>query len=306
MEEKNQTENFYEQDDAAENLCAEQDDNELADEQDEEELDGEEQEPVFYEESGGVTKARAIEIIRGLSFSPDSPMGVVGEDYGYGIASYPGFVLIFFNDDKDHPMQIAKRDFMPLKGIMQDVNFYIAQGDFDSAAACVIEAIEQNADSGENWGIYCTAGEIFWRLRDMELAADMFMEAYQCRDCDQKAHVLCQAAATYCIMQRPDVGFALYHRALREEPESLEVLHDLGGFHWDMGELNDAAKYYFSVLKKDPTYYASYEELSNLFAQLGNTVWPEPFMDCFKQEHALSPDKLAAAEADMLTLLAQK
>ena len=53
-------------------------------------------------------------------------------------------------------------------------------------------------------------------------------------------HVLCQAAATYCIMRKHDVGFGLYHKALQEEPESLEALHDLGGFHWDMGELDKA------------------------------------------------------------------
>lgn len=36
-------------------------------------------EPVFYEESGGVTKAEATEMIQGLYFSPEqSPMGVVG------------------------------------------------------------------------------------------------------------------------------------------------------------------------------------------------------------------------------------
>lgn len=36
-----------------------------------------EEEPVFYDESGGVTKAEAIKMIQGLHFSPDqSPMGV--------------------------------------------------------------------------------------------------------------------------------------------------------------------------------------------------------------------------------------
>ena len=265
-----------------------------------------EDEPVFYEESGGVTRAQAVEIIQELVFSPaQSPMGVAGGENGYGIVSYPDFVLIFFNGDNEHPMQIKKREFMPLKGIMSDVNFYVSHGDFDSAADCVIEAIELNVGTNENWEIYCTAGEVFWRLRDMELAGDMFMEAYQCKDCNRKAHVLCQAAATYCIMQKPDVGFALYHKALQEEPDSLEARHDLGGFHWDMGELDKAAEYYFSVLKKDPTYYDSYEELSNLFGQLGNTVWPKPFMNCFQQKSALSPDRLAAAEADMKALLAK-
>ena len=302
MDKKNQEEDFGRQYDMeAEDFYEEEDDEEL-DEDDDEET----QEFVFYEESGGVTKEQAIEIIQGLSFSPDAPMGVVGGSNDYGIASFPNFVLIFFNGDKEHPMQIEKRLFMPLQGIMQNVGFYIAQGDFEAAADCVVEAIEKNADSNENWGIYCTAGEIFWKLREMELASNMFMRAYQCSDCDQKAHVLCQAAATYCIMQNPNVGFALYHKALQEEPESLEALHDLGGFHWDMGELDKAAEYYFSVLKKEPTYYASYEELSNLFAQLGNTVWPKPFMDCFEQEHALAPDKLAASEADMLALLKEK
>ncbi|MCI8360468.1 MAG: tetratricopeptide repeat protein [Clostridiales bacterium] len=267
---------------------------------------GPNEEPVFYEESGGVTKAQAIEIIQGLAFSPDqSPMGVAGGDNEYGIVSYPNFVLIFFNQDSEHPMQIKKRAFMPLTGIMADVHFYTAQGDFEAAAACIIEGIERNQNADENWRVYCTAGEVFWRLREMELAGSMFMKAYQCKDCDQKAHVLCQAAATYCILQEPDAGFALYHKALEEEPGNLEALHDLGGFHWDMGELDQAAGYYFSVLKKEPAYYASYEELANLFDQLGNTVWPGPFMDCFQQKHPLQPSRLEAAEADMQALLAK-
>lgn len=261
-------------------------------------------EPVFYEESGGVTKAEATEMIQGLYFSPEqSPMGVVGGKFDYGISSFPGFVLMFCNQDSEHPMQIMKRDFMPLNGIMQDVDYYAVQGDYEAAAACVIEGIEQNKGTDLHWELYCGAGEVFWRLREMDLAGDMFLTAYQCSDCDQKAHVLCQAAATYCIQQDPNTGFALYHKALQEEPDSLETLHDLGGFHWDMGELDKAAQYYFSVLKKDAAYYASYEELSNLFGQLGDTRWPKPFMDCFTQKRPLSREKLAAAEADMQKLL---
>lgn len=261
-------------------------------------------EPVFYEESGGVTKAEATKMIQGLYFSPEqSPMGVVGGKFDYGVSSFPGFVLMYCNQDSEHPMQILKRDFMPLEGIMQDVNYYAVHGDYEAAAACVIEGIEQNKGTGVRWELYCGAGEVFWKLREMELAGDMFLTAYQCSDCNQKAHVLCQAAATYCIRQDPNTGFELYHKALQEEPESLETLHDLGGFHWDMGELDKAAQYYFSVLKKDATYYASYEELSNLFGQLGNAVWPKPFMDCFTQKRPLSQAKLAAAEADMQKLL---
>lgn len=132
------------------------------------------------------------------------------------------------------------------------------------------------------------------------------MKAYQCTDCSQKAHVLCQAAATSCILRDPNMGFALYHKALEEEPDSLEALHDLGGFHWDMGELDQAAQYYFSILKKDASYYASYEELSNLFTQLGDAHWPKPFMTCFQQKKPLPADKLAKAEADMEALLASQ
>ena len=106
-------------------------------EQWDEEEDNEE-EPVFYEESGGVTRG----------------------EHSYGIVSYPGFVLIFFDGDNEHPMQIKKREFMPLKGIMSDVNFYVSHGDFESAADCVIEALELNAGTDENWEIYCTAGGV--------------------------------------------------------------------------------------------------------------------------------------------------
>ena len=265
-----------------------------------------EEEPVFYDASAGVTKAEAIKMIQGLHFSPDqSPMGVAGDRHGYGIMSYPGFVLMFCNQDSEHPMQIFKREFMPLEGILQDVGFYAVQEDYESAAACVIEGLEQNRNADEHWELYCTAGEVFWRLREMELAGDMFLQAYQCSDCDQKAHVLCQAAATYCIRQEPNTGFALYHKALQEEPESLEVRHDLGGFHWDMGELDKAAEYYFSVLEKDASYYASYEELSNLFGQLGNSVWQKRFMDCFAQSSSLPQAELEAAKADMQGLLAK-
>lgn len=265
------------------------------------------QEPVFYEVSGGVTREQALGIIQGLTFSPaQSPMGVVGGEHDYGIISYPAFVLIFFHQDSEHPIKIQKRDFMPLEGILENARFYAAQGDFEAAAACVAEGLEKNGQADEHWELYRDAGTYFWRLRNIELANHLFLKAYQCTDCDQKAHVLCLAAATFCILQDPNKGFALYHKALEEEPESLEVRHNLGGFHWDMGELDKAADYYFSVLKKDPAYYDSYEELSNLFRQLGNTRWPRPFMDCFQGKKALGAEDLAAAEADMTALLARQ
>ena len=52
--------------------------------------------------------------------------------FGYGIMSYPGFVLMFCNQDSEHPMQIFKREFMPLEGILQDVGFYAVQEDYES------------------------------------------------------------------------------------------------------------------------------------------------------------------------------
>lgn len=264
-------------------------------------------ESAFYDESGGVTRAQAIEMLQELPLAPDQPpMGVAGGAHGYGLTAYPGFILIFFNQDSQHLMKIEKRAFMPLKRIMEHVNFYASQGNFEAAADCVVEGLEQNQNADENWGLYCVAGEIFWKLRQIELARNLFLKAYQCKDCGQKAHVLCQAAATCCILRDPNAGFSLYHKALEEEPESLEARHDLGGFHWDMGELDQAAQYYFAVLKKDPTYYASYEELSNLFKQLGNTVWSAPFMAAFTQKQPLPAEKLTAAEADMSALLAKR
>ncbi len=276
---------------------------ELSDEQ----MSSQAEEPVLYEESGGVTKAQAIEIIQGLPFAPDqSPVGVTGGRHNYGLISCPGYILIFFNQDNEHLMKIDKRDFMPLECIIEHANYYAVQGDFEAATDCLIEGLEKNQGADENWTLYCSAGEVFWTLRQIELARNMFLKAYQCKDCCQKAHVLCQAAAASCILRDPNTGFALYHKALEEEPESLEALHDLGGFHWDMGELDKAAEYYFAVLKKDPTYYASYEEVSNLFSQLGNTVWPGPFMTCFTKKNPLPAEKLATAEADMLMLLAKQ
>lgn len=265
------------------------------------------EEPALYEESGGVTKSQAIEIIKGLTISPaQSTLGVAGGKDNYGVALFPSFVLIFFNGDKDHPMKIENHLFMPLQGIINNTYFYASQGDFNAAAECISEGLELNQNKDENYNLYCTAGEILWKLREMELARNMFLKAYQCKDCDQKAHALCQAAAVSCILRDPNTGFALYHKALQEEPESLETLHDLGGFHWDMGELDKAAQYYFSVLKKDPAYYNSYEELANLFAQLGNTSWSKTFMNCFTQNQPLPSDKLNAAESDMTVLLSDK
>jgi len=262
------------------------------------------EEPKFYEESGGVTKAQAIELIQGLCLPPDrSPMGVAGGEHDYGIISCPAYVVIFFHQDKDHPMKIEKRAFMPLEGIMDDARYYWSQGDFGAAADCLLEGVERNQWADEHWELYAMAGEVLWKLREIPTANNLFLKAYQCKDCDQKAHVLCQAAATRCIMRDPNTGYALYHKALEEEPDSLEALHDLGGFHWDMGELDKAAEYYFSVLKKDPSYYASYEELSNLFKQLGDAAWPKPFMDCFTRKQALPAEKLTAAEKDMQALL---
>ena len=260
-------------------------------------------EPVFYEKSGGVTKEQAIQLLQGAAFPPEQPMGVAGGEHGYGVISYPGFVMIFFDQDREHLMRIEKREFMTCEAILNDVSTYVSRGDFTAAADCVWEALEQNQGADEHWEIYCTAGEILWKLRDIQSAHNLFLKAYQCKDCEQKAHVLCQAAATSCILRDPNRGYALYHKALDEEPESLEVRHDLGGFHWDMGELDQAAEYYFSVLKKNPCYYASYEELSNLFGQLGDSDWSKSFMDCFTKQSPLSQDQLKAAEADMMVLL---
>ena len=260
-------------------------------------------ESIFYEESGGVTREQAIQLLQGAAFPPEQPMGVSSGEYNYGVISYPGFVVIFFGQDKDHPMRIAKRVFMTCEDILNDVFTYVSKRDFAAAADCVWEALEQNQGGDEHWEIYCTAGEVLWKLRDIQSAHNLFLKAYQCRDCKQKAHVLCQAAATSCILRDPNKGYALYRKALDEEPESLEVLHDLGGFHWDMGELGRAAEYYFSVLKKNPCYYASYEELANLFGQFGELNWSESFMDFFTKRSPLSQEQLKAAEVDMMVLL---
>ena len=261
------------------------------------------EEPKFYEESGGITRADAIKLLKEVRLMPESPIGVSNGDVHYGAVSFPGYAVIFFNGDDAHKMKIDKREYMTVKTILEDMVFYMDKGDVQSALDCAWEGVEVNQNADENWQLYCLAGECLWRIREIESARNLFMKAYQCVDCNQKAHVLCQAAATSCILRDPNMGFAMYHKALEEEPDSLEALHDLGGFHWDMGELDQAAQYYFSVLKKDPTYYASYEELSNLFAQLGNTAWPKPFMTCFEKKTAMSKDKLDAAEADMKTLL---
>lgn len=266
-----------------------------------------ETEPALYKESGGVTKSQAIEIIKGLTISPaQSTIGVAGGEHNYGAALFPSFILIFFNGDEKHPMKIEIHLFMPLRGIIDNACFYASTGDFNAAAECISEGLELNRNKDENYILYCTAGEILWKLREMELAKNMFLKAYQCSDCNQKAHVLCQAAAVCCILRDPNTGYALYHKALREEPESLEVLHDLGGFHWDMGELDKAAEYYFSVLKKDSAYYSSYEELANLFAELGNPSLSKEFMTCFTQNQPMPCDRLKSAETDMAKLLAQK
>lgn len=262
-------------------------------------------EPTFYEESGGVTKEQAIQLLQGAVFSPGQPMGVAGGAHDYGVIAYPGYAVIFFHQDKEHPMRIEKRAFMTREAILNDVAFYTSTGDFGAAADCVLEALEQNQGADEHWEVYCTAGEILWKLREIQSAHNLFLKAYQCKDCSQKAHVLCQAAATSCILRDPNMGYALYHKALEEEPESLEARHDLGGFHWDMGELDQAARYYFSVLKKDPGYFASYEELSNLFKQVGDSRWPKPFMDCFTKKSPMPQAQLAAAETDMMALLAK-
>ena len=174
------------------------------------------QEPVFYEESGGVTKAQAIQLLQGAVFPPGQPIGVAGGDHDYGVVSYPGFAMIFFHQDKEHPMRLEKRAFMTREAILNDVTYYTSAGDFGAAAECVLEALEQNQGADEHWEVYCTAGEILWKLREIQSAHNLFLKAYQCKDCDQKAHVLCQAAATSCILRDPNRGYALYHKALEE------------------------------------------------------------------------------------------
>ena len=273
--------------------------------------------PVLYEESGGVTKAQAAALIQGLAFSPaQSPMSVSGGEHDYALISYPGYILIFFHGDDSHLMKIPFREFMPLECIQGHAEFYASQGDFHAAAYCIKEGLEQNQDKEDNWGLHYMAGDIFSQLRRMSpdpkeqkqyliLAYKSYLTSHQCTDCDHKAHVLCKAAAVASILRDPDLAFALYNRAMEEEPDNLEVPHDLGGFLWDMGELDKAAEHYFSVLNRDSSYFDTYEELSNLFRQLGDTTWPKPFMDCFTQKRPLPADQLAAAQRDMTALLAQ-
>ena len=128
-----------------------------------------------------------------------------------------------------------------------------SQGDFHAAAYCIKEGLEQNQDKEDNWGLHYMAGDIFSQLRRMSpdpkeqkqyliLAYKSYLTSHQCTDCDHKAHVLCKAAAVASILRDPDLAFALYNRAMEEEPDNLEVPHDLGGFLWDMGELDKAAE----------------------------------------------------------------
>lgn len=127
-------------------------------------------EPVFYEESGGVTKAQAIQLLQGAAFPPGQPIGAAGGEHDYGVISYPGFAVIFFHQDKEHPMRLEKRDFMTREAILSDVTFYTSVGDFRAAADCVMEALEQNQGADEHWEVYCVAGEILWKLREIQTA----------------------------------------------------------------------------------------------------------------------------------------
>ena len=143
-------------------------------------------EPVFYEESGGVTKAQAIQLLQGAAFPPGQPIGAAGGEHDYGVISYPGFAVIFFHQDKEHPMRLEKRDFMTREAILSDVTFYTSVGDFRAAADCVMEALEQNQGADEHWEVYCVAGEILWKLREIQTAHTLFLKAYQCKDCGHR------------------------------------------------------------------------------------------------------------------------
>lgn len=75
------------------------------------------QEQKFYEESGGVTRVRAIELLQEIRLMPEQPLGVAGGEDHYGVVSLAGYVVIFFNGDKAHKMKVDKREFMTVKTI---------------------------------------------------------------------------------------------------------------------------------------------------------------------------------------------
>lgn len=234
---------------------------------------------------------------------PEFPMGVSGGNLDYGVFTVAGHAVIFFHGDDAHKMKIPKHEFMTVETILEDMAYYIEKNQPENVFTCAWEGIQANQNADKNWKLYALAGEALLRMREREHACNMLLKAYQCEDCDQKAHMLCEAAMASCLMQEPKAAYNMYMKALEEEPDSLEAHHDLGGLYWDLGELELAAQCYFTALKTDPTYYNSYEELSNLFAQLGDKVWPKPFMDCFKKKKPLAADQLAAAEADMQKLM---
>lgn len=257
-------------------------------------------EPQFFEESGGVSKAEAVRQFQGLHLAPDTPIGVAGGGNDYGGFAGPDALVVFFNGDNEHPMRIEKSEFMTVKDIVADTRFYMQAGKPDAALSCAIQGLHKKE---MDWQLYELAATLFWRFRYIENANALFLAAWRCEDCPCKAHMLCQAAATFCIMRKPDEGLAYYMKALEEEPNNPEVFHDLGGFYWDNGDLEKAADYYFQALATDPCYFASYEELSNLFKQLGSTNWVQPFMASFQDKKSLPAEQLRAAQADMKKLL---
>ena len=257
-------------------------------------------EPQFFEESGGVSKEEAIRQFQGLHLAPDTPISVVGGDCHYGGFSCPDALVVFFNGDEAHPMRIEKSAFMTVKAIVADIRFYMQAGKPVEAMSCAIQGLQKQE---MDWELYELAAILFWRFRHIENANALFLAAYRCEDCPCKAHMLCQAAATFCIMRKPDEGLAYYMKALEKEPGNPETLHDLGGFYWDNGDLRKAAGYYFQALAADPCYFDSYEELSNLFKQVGGLDWKQPFMDCFQNKKPMAASQLKKAEADMERLL---
>ena len=214
--------------------------------------------------------------------------------------------------------------------LINQANAYFAEGNIQSAIACLQRVAVLRPDSAEAHFHLASAQE---QVGNFQAAAESLRRAIELRPNSPDLH--CHLARVLCQTGAPESAAELYQRALILDPNRFDIYNDLGlvltnlgnfgaaieafkrslrlnprcaktiaglGYLFEQkGDLISAADAYRDAVKLDPQLAAAYVDLGFILFGLGEVV---EAADCFHRLRALQPDSAeATANLGMIHLL---
>lgn len=258
----------------------------------------------LFSSSGGIGIEEAVRRLQGLRFAPDSYTLCDSEGMRFQLKSCPDTVEIFFNDDKEHPISIAKAAFMKSEDILADTEYYCQKSRFKEALKCARQGLYL---SNPSWPLLEKTIELLLKFDDRKGLIRACQLAHDCAECPRKITMLCWAANTYMSFNERDKAINLLLQGLLEEPHDSEVLCALGDFYLKEDSIQTAGNFFMIAIETNPNEFAAYEALSDLCAIVCERVsstelldkWSLRLTDCFWARSAMDPEEFEVMRAEL-------